>query len=294
MAPVASVFSVLAEAIEKQLDLARKAASDPGPDGIHDLRVSTRRLRAALDLWIEGAPGRKLERSRKSLRRLGRRLGSLRESDVNRRELSDLLQRRPSDAVAIGFAASAEARRRRRRARRAEKTLERSDLPGLIREISSETGKGQDGKANDAPIGIVARRELDRRRPHLAELLASALARPSPRSLHRLRIELKKFRYSVELCAPAYDGRRVPHLIDRLKEIQDALGTAHDADVLHQHFAKVRRRLREDGLPAAERSLLPPMRAAAALRRERQQAAVAELERCRQEDFLSRFERALR
>ena len=294
MAPPTPVLSVLSEAIEKQLDLARKAATDPGPDGVHDLRVATRRLRAALDLWLDGSPGKKLERCRKALRKLGRRLGSLREADVNRKELSDLRQRRPADAVAIDFVAAFEALRRGKLARKVGKALQGSGLPDLIREIAAETAKEGGAKEGEAAVGTVARGELGRRRPRLTALLGSALRRPSPRSLHRFRIELKKFRYSVELCAPAYDGRRVTHLVDRLKELQDELGAAHDAVVLHERFATLRRRLREDGLASAERSLLPPMRAAARLLRERQEAAVRGLEGCRREDLLSRFERALR
>src|SRR5690349_21545348 len=139
MAPPSSVLPVLAGAIGKQLDLALASASDADPDGVHDLRVSTRRLRAALDLWLESVPGKKLERCRSSLRRLGRRLGSLREADVNRKELSDLRQRRPADAVAIEFAEVFEARKRRKRARAVRRALDRSDLPALIREVRSET-----------------------------------------------------------------------------------------------------------------------------------------------------------
>jgi CHAD domain-containing protein len=272
-----SVSSVLARAIEEQLDAARASASDQGPDGIHDLRVSTRRLRAALDLWRECAPGKRLDRCRKALRNLGRRLGAVREADVNRRELSELARKRPEDAVAIEFVSASEARRQKQRARVLEKALARTDLPDLSRQIRGELEKARDSRVESIPPAFVARRELAHRVPPLEELLEGALSRPSATALHRFRIELKKLRYSVELCAPAYDGRRVPHLLGWLKQLQDVLGAAQDARVLHDRFAELRSALRKDRLPAAERSLLSPMRVVATLLRERHAAAVREL-----------------
>jgi CHAD domain-containing protein len=293
MAPF-SVFSVLARAITDQLEAARVSAADPGPDGIHDLRVSTRRLRAALDLWLDSAPGKKLERCRRTLGILGRRLGAVREVDVNRRELSELALGRPADAAAIEFAAAFEARRKIRRVRALEKELARIDLSDLFRQIRSELGKSAGSEAESISVIFVARRELERRLPPLEGLLEEAWRRPSALALHRFRIALKKLRYAVEMCGPAYDGRRRLRLVGRLKQLQDALGAAQDAQILHDRFASLRAELRKDGLAAAERSLLPPMRAVAAALHSRQAAAVRELESCRREHFLNRFESSLR
>jgi CHAD domain-containing protein len=227
------------------------------------------------------------------LKRLGRRLGSVREADVNLERLADLSLQRPADAVAIEFLAAAVARGRTRRAKRLRKEKERSDPTGLSEEIRSVLGQARDPEAESVSLAAVARRELRRRLPPLEGLLEAALAEPSDPALHRLRIELKKLRYCVELCAPAYDGRRVPHLLGRLKELQDSLGAAHDARVLHDLFAKRRLELREAGLEAAERSLLPAMRAVAGILRKSQAAARRDLESSRRESFLSRFEGAL-
>jgi CHAD domain-containing protein len=292
--PPASVLPVLAKAIDEQLGVAEKAASDPGPDGIHDLRVATRRLRAALELWLGTSPRKKLDRSRKTLRRLGRRLGSLREADVNLSQLSELREKNPTDAVAVEFALASETRRRKRRAKRLDRELRRIDLADLSKEIRSEIEDALDSKPGEIPLASVARKELEERLLRLSPLLDRAPQHPAPKGLHLLRIELKKFRYSVELCSPAYDGRRVPHLVKRLKGLQDALGLVQDANALHLRFAKLRANLRRDGLPAIERSLLSPMRAVAALSRERTAAAVKELDARRREAFFSRFKAALR
>lgn len=291
--PSASALTVLAKSIGEQLDAAERAAAEPGPDGIHDFRVATRRLRAALELWLAVSPNRKLDRGRRSLRTLGRRLGALRETDVNLQELAGLRERDPSAAVGVEFVISGEARRRRSRAKSFAKEMRRTDLGDVSKEIRSEVGAALDAPGDVSPASV-ARGELDARIPRLRAIFERARLRPTPASLHRLRIELKKFRYSVELCAPAYDGRSVPGLVARLKTLQDALGIVHDAHALHGRIATLRADLRRQGLPALERALLPPMRAIARLSRERAGAALRELEACRREGFLSKFRRALR
>ena len=291
--PSASAVTVLARSIEAQLDAAARAAANPGPDGVHDLRVATRRLRAALELWLAVSPNRKLDRSRRSLRRLGRRLGALREADVNLEELAGLRRRDPSGSVAVEFVIASEARQRRNRAKSLAREMRRTDLGDVSKEIRSEIEDALEAP-EDVSLLSVARKEVDARIPRLRAIFERARWKPTPAGLHRLRIELKKFRYSVELCAPAYDGRSVPALVSRLKTLQDALGVVHDADALHGRFASLRADLRRDGLPALERALLPVMRAVARLARERTAAALRELEACRRKGFFSKFQKALR
>ena len=294
--PAASVLPVLAKALDEQLDIAGRAAADPGADGVHDLRVATRRLRAALELWLAASRDKKLDRSRKALRKLGRRLGDLREADVDLAELSELRRRDPSHAAAVEFVIASESRAKRNFVKALEKELRRIDLADLSKEIRSEIEDALDAKKKpeDLPLASVARKEIQERLPRLAPLLDRARVSPTPSGLHRLRIELKKFRYAVELCAPAFDGRRAPALIERLKTLQDALGVVHDSNALHARIAELRAELRRDGLASLERSLLAPMRAVSRLSRERTAAALAELDACRRDAFFSRFETALR
>lgn len=293
--PVASVLPILAKAIDEQLGIAGPAAADPGPDGVHDLRVATRRLRAALELWLAVSPSRRLDRARRALKNLGRRLGALREADVDLKELFDLRRRDPSHGAAIEFLIASESRERKRRVKALEKGLRRIDLEDFAKEIRSETDDALDaGNGEDLALSAVARRELQERLPGLARLLDHTLRHPTPAALHRLRIDLKKFRYSVEVCAPAYDGRRVPGLIGSLKALQDALGIVHDTNALHARIASLRAELRRDGLVALERSLLAPLRAVAGISRERTAAAIRELDACRRTRFFSKFENSLR
>lgn len=288
------VLPMLADMISEQLDLAGRAAADSGADGIHDLRVATRRLRAGIELWLGMAPGKKLERCRKSLQRLGRSLGSLREADVDLQQLEDLRRKRPADALGIELALAGETRTRRRRAAALRRELRRVDLADVSEQIQSEIERSSEPGGGQVLLGSVARQELASRVPRLTLFLAQVLRRPTPAGLHRLRIEIKKFRYSFELCAPAYDGRRAPRLLSRLKELQEALGLVQDANALHGRIARLRSNFRRDGFLELERRLLAPMRAVAGIRRERLALAISRLESCRRDGFLSGFSPALR
>jgi len=53
----------------------------------------------------------------------------------------------------------------------------------------------------------------------------------SPRSLHRLRIETKRFRYSLEVFRPLY-GATLDRYLKALHGIQDALGEVSDCQTV--------------------------------------------------------------
>jgi CHAD domain-containing protein len=70
------------------------------------------------------------------------------------------------------------------------------------------------------------------------ELLAteSALTNPEDvRGHHQMRIAARKLRYTMEICAPAYDGE-LATFIDAVKQAQTLLGDIHDCDVWVEHI----------------------------------------------------------
>jgi CHAD domain-containing protein len=54
-------------------------------------------------------------------------------------------------------------------------------------------------------------------------------SRASLREIHQFRLELKRFRYSLELFRPCY-GPGLKQRLDALKEIQDLLGDINDCE----------------------------------------------------------------
>jgi CHAD domain-containing protein len=58
---------------------------------------------------------------------------------------------------------------------------------------------------------------------------AKGLARKTAAERHRLRIALKKLRYTCEFFAPLYNPKKVEAFVAPLKELQDLLGHLNDA-----------------------------------------------------------------
>ena len=82
----------------------------------------------------------------------------------------------------------------------------------------------------DAPVICNARRVLAVR---IAEFYSFEPIVPYPElseALHELRISAKRLRYTLELFRPQF-GKAGDRQIDRVKTIQEALGTLHDHDV---------------------------------------------------------------
>jgi len=62
--------------------------------------------------------------------------------------------------------------------------------------------------------------------------------------LHEMRIAAKRLRYTMEIFAPLY-GKEFAAAIEKVKSIQEQLGSIHDADVLVPEIvAHIRRELR--------------------------------------------------
>ena len=88
----------------------------------------------------------------------------------------------------------------------------------------------------EPPVGEVAEKIL-RRRWRAAKKRGKAFAEQTPEQRHRLRIALKKLRYTAEATASLYPPDAVAPLTARLKRLQDELGHLNDVRVGHEILA---------------------------------------------------------
>jgi hypothetical protein len=82
----------------------------------------------------------------------------------------------------------------------------------------------------EAPVDVNARKVLAIR---IAELYSYEPATTEPawsHELHDMRIAAKRLRYTLELFAPQF-GEAGKRQVDRIKQVQEALGVLHDRDV---------------------------------------------------------------
>lgn len=199
---------------------------DGQSDAIHDARVATRRLRAALPIAWAGSPVTTWRETAETIRRFGRDLGRVREVDVALEQLPALEARVPTAGASIAILRQELARQQADKHRRLIKTLEQLLLERI-----------QPTQVVPAPaLSLLA----DRRWPFVervivehADSLHAAIVHASgvyfPNRAHRVRVETKKLRYILELTSHAAPARAA---VKRLKRLQEILGHLHDQQVL--------------------------------------------------------------
>jgi len=212
---------------EELLRLRRAVMKTSDPDDIHDLRVASRRLRAALELFCPFAPKESITGLRKSIRKLTRILGGLRNVD----EAQLFFQSRtPPDISADNklFHMLSESRTKElKRIGKALKAFDHHDLDRLVREMVA--GLNEDCVTGRNRCSLLAYFSDVSIRLYLPiqQMLAVSTAPGQRASRHALRITIKKWRYFIEIIAQLLD-RDYAHILEQLKEYQSILGRMND------------------------------------------------------------------
>ncbi|HPC83029.1 MAG TPA: CHAD domain-containing protein [Thermoanaerobaculaceae bacterium] len=239
------------------------------PERLHDLRVASRRARAALRLLRAVLPAERVAVWRQELRWLGSLSGAARDADVFGARVRLHLRalgvpaavRRPLLALLVRD--RQQARRRLVEALRSERftrlMTELQALPGQFETVGAGEAKGS---ARDLAPALV-RRELGRLRRwrrRRIELLTAA-------ELHAIRIAGKRARYALEFFAELLAPELKRH-IRTFVTLQDCLGAHQDAVVARSRLADAARRLAAAGAPAETLHAVEVL-----MRREREAAA---------------------
>ena len=216
------------------LQLAR-AGESFDPEAIHDLRVSSRRLREGIAIFSACFGKRRLAPIRKELKELTGMLGSIRNSDEAIIFFSPLAEKCDSGDRAIVKSIIATLQERRddelRRLKRALKKIDPGSLLGRIDNICSNPRifKPANGTLFQ-PVATTILEAVAVREKTMLELLPEALIEENVTPQHRLRIAVKRFRYRMEFLANIAKGD-YRSVYSSIKEYQEILGHMHDLDV---------------------------------------------------------------
>jgi CHAD domain-containing protein len=204
---------------------------------LHDMRVATRRMRAAFEVFSPAFLPRALKKHRKGLRRTGRTLGKVRDLDVfidkarHYQESLSAEQRLDLEPLLTVWADSREAARKELVA-----YLQSSRYQAFKEKFYafiSTPGAGALPSPAEMPVPYLVREAV----PALIYArLASVRAfdtivhQATLEQFHALRIEFKKLRYTLEYFREVL-GEDVKAVINEIKKLQDHLGDLNDANV---------------------------------------------------------------
>ena len=194
-----------------------------GSDQVHDARVATRRLRAALALLGNHKRVRKADRQ---VRNLQDALGDVRDVHVQIDAFGAMDDRAsPLERTTLRHVRQHLAARLppKVEALRAAIPLWKERGPPAIARLDAEEPKGKLG-------GHRARQNLVSDLEELEARVLEAQQDPSPAPMHELRKTVKRFRYAVEMLESAMPGE-VAEILGALIPLQETLGTLHDTDV---------------------------------------------------------------
>lgn len=233
---------------EELLRLRRAALKTSDPDDIHDLRVASRRFRAALGLLEQLAPKESVAEAKKKVRRLTQALGGLRNIDE---ALLFFEARAPSDTSAGQQLYSKLSERRALELRRIERALNEfghRQLDRMVHDmlagLKAETilaGKKRSLQAYFSDVSISLFQPI-------YDLMAVSKDPEQRDSRHALRITIKKWRYFLEIVASVLECD-YGILLGLLKEYQSILGQMNDV----VEFGALCRNL---ALPASELAIV--------------------------------------
>ena len=207
------------------------------PEGVHQMRVGLRRMRALVALSRRALPSARLGRLRGPLRWLSGLLGEVRDLDVLLEQRIDPFVERRSSGVAFEALREEIVALREERRLALREALRSRRHAHLMLELGHWVASLEElDLAGSESVGSLARRadsfaesalaRLDRKARKLA---LPALSGP-PAARHDLRIALKKLRYASEFFRSLYGTKDAKRYLRRLSLLQDLLGSQNDID----------------------------------------------------------------
>jgi len=209
-------------------------------EGVHQFRVTLRRMRSALTLFRDAIPKSVRRCWTDELRWAAGELGMARDLDVLISEaLNDVADKLPLPG-SHGLLGLAEARRGEVYERQVQVMLDSDRYRRFKDEFAvwfdnkqweqAEPSK-KEVKALSMNLVAFSRKLMDKQERKVL-VAGSHVDRNSAGEMHRLRIECKKLRYAAEFFRPLFTG--MDGFIAHMKGLQDLLGLMNDVTVMRK------------------------------------------------------------
>lgn len=238
------------------------------PEVVHKMRVSTRRMRSAFDVFEGAFIPKDIRKHRKSLKRLGKVLGRVRDLDVLIMHMESYIETLPPDSAAAFRPLIEEWEQQHARdleALRAYLAAESyTSFCAAFEDflLSEKTGSAAEPEVIEgvpkkigqiAPLMVLG---------HYTDILAfdAGLDAATLDQLHMLRIQFKKLRYTMEFLVDLL-GPQARKVIKQVTDAQDYLGKLQDDQTAMQLITAFTHELdiRQSDRPLSERLNTAPL-----------------------------------
>jgi CHAD domain-containing protein len=245
-----NAFQMIGLACLKQVINNEASLIKGDPEGVHQMRVGLRRLRAAMSLFAVLLRDPQTEAIKSELKWLARELGPAREFEVLVNRVVAPMERRGRRWRGMPLLSQELAERRDVALTCARAAVQSVRFRVLTIDIAAWLQAGlwtnpQDDLVQDQgnlPIEMFASEQLARRWRKIRNR-GRVLGRLDARSRHKLRIQTKKLRYAAEFFATLFTTKRAvkrrKQFLSALECLLDGLGDLNDISVHEKRIAEM-------------------------------------------------------
>ena len=244
MGPAAeAVPLVLGPRLEEMCLLSKRALDFSDPEGVHDMRVASRRVRSALRDFTPYLRKTRLSASTRQLKEIADKLGVVRDFDVAIIALEEF-QTKASSEISSGLQRLIDAKKAQREPARKDlvRTLKDKAMaqlqPSFLQAIaasalppaSKKQATSGTARKSGTSYKVFARSTLLKRIKELEGLSSSLFEPQRVQPLHEMRIAAKRLRYALDLFAQCW-GEPLSSFSREVAKLQSSLGELHDCDL---------------------------------------------------------------
>jgi CHAD domain-containing protein len=214
---------------------------------VHQARVASRRLRAALGIFSGCFPDTRMKKWQKQIKQLTGRLGAARDADVQIEFLKDFISKIPRAGKGLRPGLRRVMLRVKQKRNKIQpkivKILDRLKKDGIIPDMRAEVTRTE-RRLSRQNIDIRSPYVFEELRQHIEKrldellLCQDCLQNPDDKTGHHdMRIVAKRLRYTLEISNLPFE-RRLSANIEIMKRLQSLLGKVHDCDVWIEDLTK--------------------------------------------------------
>jgi inorganic triphosphatase YgiF len=223
-----------------------RAALADMPEGVHQMRVAVRRLRSAVNAVKRMLPPAQYEWVSRELKWLSDVLSPARNWDVVSNSLLAPVRSALLGEQDLNYLCHISEIERRSAHEKANAAIRSEQYTAAVLKLSQwfASCSWRDQRLSEqstllmAPIGAVAP-TLIARRYHKVKKAADGFGELTLEQRHKVRIAIKKLRYTIELLKDLFEADTVAEFVGRLKPLQDDLGHANDVSVANELMASL-------------------------------------------------------